>query len=122
MKRGIQILETGHRDGGRSGEPRRAVRMARNPLQFWGPLAVLLVLSAMAIAGPWGVLAWSEYDTLLVTRLSEKAALEVELAALQNRVDLLDPKAADDDLVGELVRRNLGVLHSDEVIITLDED
>jgi hypothetical protein len=103
-------------------KPRGDLRTARDPLEFWGPLSVLLLLGALAVASPWGVLAWGEYDVLLDQRLAEKRALEADLAALQNRVRLLDPEAADDDLVGELVRRNLGVLHSDEVIVIIEEE
>jgi cell division protein FtsB len=36
---------------------------------------------------------------------------------LQNRVGLLDPRHADPDLVGELLRRDLNVAHPDEIIL-----
>ena len=42
-------------------------------------------------------------------------------AELKNRVDLLDPKHADPDLVDELARKDLGVAHQDEVIVPLEK-
>lgn len=83
---------------------------------------ILLVLSGLAIAGPWGVLAWHESARALNDRSGEIAQLEKEIAALENRVDLLNPENVDPDFAGELARRNLGVLHEDEVVITLPED
>lgn len=83
---------------------------------------VVLALVGLAIAGPWGVLAWYESAAALEARTHEAALLEEEIAALQNRVDLLHPDRVDSDLAGELARRNLGVLHPDEVVITLSED
>ena len=44
-----------------------------------------------------------------------------ERAVLQNRVELLDPKHVDPDMVDELVRKELNVVHPDEVIVPLNE-
>ncbi len=98
------------------------VALPGNPLKLWAALLCLLALTGLAIAGPWGVLAWYENAATLETRQAEAAILEEEIAALQNRVDLLDPEHVDSDIVGELARRNLGVLHADEVVIILPED
>lgn len=84
-------------------------------------LALLLVLGGFAIAGPTGLLAWSENLATLEAREARIAELTARRDALSNRVELLDPEAADPDLASELVRRNLGVLHADEVVITLEE-
>lgn len=97
------------------------IRMPGNPVRLWGVLLVLLALTGLAVAGPWGFVALYENSAALEKRQREVALLKEEIAALQNRVDLLDPKAVDSDLVGELARRNLGVLHADEVVITLPE-
>ena len=35
------------------------------------------------------------------------------------QVDALNPNSADPDLVGELIRKNLNVVHPDEVVILL---
>jgi cell division protein FtsB len=84
-------------------------------------LALLLLLTGFAIAGPTGLLAWSENLAALEAREARVAALTEKRDALKNRVELLDPEGADPDLAGELLRRNLGVLHADEVMITLED-
>lgn len=85
-------------------------------------LVALLVLTGFAIAGPTGLLAWSENAQMLDQRKAEIAVLKAERDALRNRVELLDPQAADPDLASELVRKNLGVLHADEVVITIEDE
>ncbi|QFT77950.1 septum formation initiator family protein [Erythrobacter sp. THAF29] len=85
-------------------------------------LFVLLLLTGFAIAGPTGLLAWSENAQTLEHHRAQIAELEAERAALRNRVELLDPRAADPDLASELVRKNLGVLHADEVVITIEDE
>lgn len=83
-------------------------------------LCVLLLVGALAIAGPSGLLAWSENLRLLDERQARIAALESDRAELTQLVDGLNPERADPDLVGELVRPNLNVLHEDEVVLFLD--
>lgn len=83
-------------------------------------LCVLLALAGFAIAGPTGLLAWSENVAALEQRESQIAALSEKRDALRNRVMLLDPEATDPDLASELVRAQLGVIHEDEVVITID--
>ena len=84
-------------------------------------LVVLLALGGLAIAGPSGLLAWSENLRLLDQRTAQLEALQKERAALQNKVALLHPDHADPDMVGELLRSQLNVVHSDEVVIRLDD-
>ncbi|MEE4207179.1 MAG: septum formation initiator family protein, partial [Erythrobacter sp.] len=84
-------------------------------------LALLLVIGGAAVAGPTGLLAWSENLAALEAREARIAALTDRRDALANRVELLDPEAADPDLASELVRRNLGVMHADEVVITIED-
>lgn len=88
----------------------------------WLALGVLLVLAGFAVAGPWGLLAWSENSAALEARQAEIAALAAKRDALRNRVRLLDPEAADPDLASELVREQLGVMREDEVVITLEDE
>lgn len=92
----------------------------REKLAQAGALAFLLFLGGMALAGPSGVLSWGENLSQLEQRQAQIAALEAERAVLENRVALLDPAHVDPDLAGELVRKNLNVLHPDEIVITLD--
>lgn len=80
-------------------------------------LVALLALGAVGLAGPSGLLAWSENSQLLAERQQEVQKLTAERNELRNKVDLLDPKHADPDLVGELLRSKLNVVHPDEVVI-----
>jgi cell division protein FtsB len=85
-------------------------------------LVALLALTGIAVAGPTGLLAWSENVTALEQREAEIAKLSAQRDALRNRVRLLDPEAADPDLASELVREQLGVIHEDDVVITLEDE
>jgi len=84
-------------------------------------LLLLVVLTVSAIAGPTGLLAWAENSDALEQRKARIAVLKAQRDALGNRVELLDPQGADPDLVSELVRKDLGVLHPDEIVITLED-
>lgn len=84
-------------------------------------LAALLVMGGVAIAGPSGLLAWSENLRLLDQRKVQLEKLEAERDALANKVALLNPDHADPDMVGELLRSQLNVVHPDEVVIKLDD-
>lgn len=85
-------------------------------------LAGLLALTGFAIAGPSGLLAWSENSTKLEQHKAHIAQLAEKRDELKNRVDLLDPNAADPDLVGELLRREMNMVHPDEVVIVLEDE
>ena len=85
-------------------------------------LAVIVVgtFAGHAIAGPNGILAWGSYHRALLQRQSELANIERERAQLKHRSDLLDPRKADPDMADELVRKDLGLVRPDEVIVPLD--
>ena len=83
-------------------------------------LGLLLVMGGLAVAGPSGLLAWSENLRLLDERNQQIGSLEEQRAELKNRVALLDPNRADPDLVGELLRGNLNFVHPDEVVVMLE--
>jgi cell division protein FtsB len=87
----------------------------------WRAVAVSLVciMGGYALFGANGVLAWSDYSQRLDERQQKLVDLKKEEAALLNRVQLLNPNRANPDLVDELVRRDLGLAESDEVIIPL---
>ncbi|WP_025292963.1 FtsB family cell division protein [Sphingomonas sanxanigenens] len=87
-----------------------------------GPAFALLVIAffgGYAVLGSNGVLAWSDYKRQIGVRSAELERLKAQKAVLANRVDLLDPRHANPDMVDELVRKELGVAHPDEVIIPL---
>jgi cell division protein FtsB len=95
----------------------RPLKLPRESITQAFALVALLVVGAFALAGPSGLLAWSENSRVLKERRHELRQLSAERDELRNRVDLLDPRHADPDLVGELLRRNLNVAHPDELVI-----
>jgi len=80
-------------------------------------LAALLLMGGMAVAGPSGIFAWSDASTALAQREARIADLRKERDELKQRVDALDPDNADPDMVIETMRRNLNVVHPDDVIL-----
>jgi cell division protein FtsB len=101
------------------GRLRREHRMARESVTQGVALACLLLLAGIALAGPSGVLAWGENQRLLEERRQEIQRLTIERDEIRNRVALLDPRNSDSDLAGELVRRNLNVVHPDEMVMLI---
>jgi cell division protein FtsB len=85
-------------------------------------LALIIVgtFAGHAIAGPNGILAWGGYHRALKERQAELAALDAQRTQLKHHSDLLDPKRADPDMADELVRKDLGLVRPDEVIVPLD--
>jgi cell division protein FtsB len=83
-------------------------------------LIVVGTFAGHAIAGPNGVLAWGGYHRALQERQGELALLEAQRAQMRHRSALLDPRKADPDIADELVRKDLGLVRPDEVIIPLD--
>ena len=53
----------------------------------------------------------------LAQREARIAQLQEQREDLRQRVDALDPDNADPDMVVEMMRRNLNVVHPDEVIL-----
>jgi cell division protein FtsB len=83
-------------------------------------LIVVGTFAGHAIAGPNGILAWGGYHRALKERQGELAKLEQERTQLRHRSALLDPRKADPDIADELVRKDLGLVRPDEVIVPLD--
>jgi len=85
-------------------------------------LALIIVgtFAGHAVAGPNGILAWGGYHRALQERQTELALLEAQRAQMRHRSALLDPRKADPDIADELVRKDLGLVRPDEVIIPLD--
>ena len=96
------------------------VKTQREQIKQGAALAVLLLLTVLTIAGPNGLLSWSENSKALEQRKAQIAALTEQRDALKNRVALLDPDAADPDLIGELLRGQ-NVVHPDEMVVTIEE-
>ncbi len=102
------------------GRPNRIFALIRRAAM--PALAVIIVgtFAGHAIAGANGVLAWGSYHRALQQRQAELAGLEQDRAQLRHRSQLLDPRKADPDMADELVRKDLGLVRPDEVIIPLD--
>ena len=83
-------------------------------------LIVVGTFAGHAIAGPNGILAWGGYHRALKERQTELAQLETQHAQLRHHSALLDPRKADPDMADELVRKDLGLVRPDEVIVPLD--
>ena len=87
------------------------------------PALALIVVGSFAghaIAGPNGILAWGGYHRALKERQAELAQIEQEREQMRHRSALLDPRKADPDMADELVRKDLGLVRPDEVIIPLE--
>ncbi|HEY6815706.1 MAG TPA: septum formation initiator [Croceibacterium sp.] len=95
--------------------------IVRETFGRFGPLGVLLVLGALALMGPYGLLSWGENVAMLDKRESQIAALEAERDELQNLVERLNPDRVDPDLATELLRRKLNVAHPDDYLVELEK-
>jgi cell division protein FtsB len=84
-------------------------------------MLVIAYFLGAAIVGENGVLAWGDYRRAKTVEATRLAQLEAERARLAHRSQLLDPAHADPDLAEELVRRELGLVRPDEVVIPMDE-
>ena len=85
-------------------------------------LALLIIANFLgyAIMGANGILSWGDYRRQKAERLVQLAELSAEKGQLTHRAALLDPQRADPDLIDEMVKRELGVVRPDEVVIPLD--
>ena len=82
----------------------------------WPVVALLVVgtFAGHAIAGPNGLFAWRGYSQQLEARKAERDQLRHKSA-------LLDPRMADPDLADEMVRKDLGLVRTDEVVVPLED-
>ncbi len=86
-------------------------------------LAILIIANFVgyAFVGSNGIFSLGDYRRLKAERSVELAQLEEERTRLAHRAELLDPRRADPDLADEMVRRELGVVRPDEVVISLED-
>ena len=82
-------------------------------------LTLMAFFGAYAVLGPNGILAYGDYKRQLAKREQRFAALDRHREVLKNRVQLLDPDHANPDMVDEMTRKELNVVHPDEVIVPL---
>jgi cell division protein FtsB len=86
-------------------------------------LAILIIANFLgyAIVGANGVMSWGDYRRLKTEKQVELSQLNLERAKLAHRSGLLNPQRADPDLADEMIRRDLGLVRPDEVIIPLKD-
>ena len=89
----------------------------------WPAVALLVVgtFAGHAIAGPNGLFAWRGYSQQLEVRKAELAELKQARSDLRHKSALLDPRKADPDLADEMVRRDLGLVRADEIVVPLED-
>lgn len=82
-------------------------------------LLVIFYFGTHALLGPAGYLALDDIRQEQGELAAKKSMLLARKAALSRDIALLDPRGADPDFADELVRRHLGVIRPDEVIVPL---
>ena len=89
----------------------------------WPAVALLIIANFLgyAIVGSNGILSWGDYRRQKQDKMVELASLHEEQARLSHRAQLLDPRHADPDYADEMVRKELGLVRPDEVVIPLKD-
>ena len=104
-----------------SGKHAKSIGLIRRAAMPALALLVVGTFAGHAIAGPNGLFAWRGYAQQLEVRKTELASLQAERAQLKHKSALLDPRRADPDLADEMVRKDLGLVRSDEVVVPLED-
>lgn len=84
-------------------------------------MLVILYFGVHALFGSSGYLALDDIRRSKAELVAHQAVLAQRKAALSRDIDLLDPRGADPDFADELVRRHLGVIRPDELIVPLED-
>jgi cell division protein FtsB len=84
-------------------------------------MLVILYFGVHALFGSSGYLALDDIRRSKAELLAQQETLAQRKAALSRDIDLLDPRGADPDFADELVRRHLGVIRPDELIVPLEQ-
>lgn len=82
-------------------------------------LLVAIYFGSHALFGATGILAREDIRRQKAELVNANHALVASKAALAQRIALLEPRAVDPDYADELVRRHLGVVRPDEVIVPI---
>ena len=98
-----------------------AVRQIRLSLPKLLIAAMLFYFLFTALLGENGLAQWSTVRLERDALAARLATLTAERERLTRHAALLDPAAADPDLVEELVRRDLGLMRPDEIVIATAE-
>jgi cell division protein FtsB len=89
----------------------------------WPAVALLIIANFLgyAIVGANGILSWGDYRRQKAERLVELSSLQQEQGKLAHRAKLLDPNNADPDYADEMIRKELGLVRPDEVVIPIKD-
>ena len=98
--------------------PFQLARAAALPAACVGVIAYFLF---HAVSGNAGLFAWQQYKVERVAVDADAARVAAAKATLQRQVALLDPHHVDRDYADERVRRDLGVVGANEVVIPLPD-
>ena len=96
---------------------RSTLALIRSAAPYALVVLVITYFASSAMLGTNGILALGDYKRQHAERSAELTALSAERLRLERRAALLDPKRVDPDMADELVRRELGLLRPDEVIL-----
>lgn len=82
-------------------------------------LLIIIYFGVHALFGPSGYFALDDIRHDRARFEARHHQLEQRKAALQRDIILLNPRGADPDFADELVRRHLGVIRPDELVVPL---
>ncbi len=99
----------------------RPFALARAAMLPTACIIIIVYFAVHAVTGNTGLIAWQGYKAQHAAVAAEAARVAADKAALARQVALLDPHHVDRDLADELVRRDLGAIRADEVILPLPD-
>ncbi len=82
---------------------------------------MLAGIIAWLLFGSTGLFAWNDYSRALDQRQAELVLLQERQRMLENHLRLLNPRHVDPDLAEERVRRDLNLLHPDDIVVPLPD-
>jgi len=83
-------------------------------------LLIMLYFGTHALFGPAGYFALDDIRSERAELVEQRAVMLERRILLSRDIELLDPHGTDPDFADELVRRHLGVVRPDEVIVPLE--
>jgi cell division protein FtsB len=92
-------------------------RIKRGGLRQALAAVLLLAMGGVAVAGPSGIVTWSDSQRLIEQRQAEIDQLTADRDALKNKVGLLDPNHPDADYAGQLIKQRLNFVSKDEKVM-----
>lgn len=96
--------------------------ISRNVGQAWGTVAWLFLIAYFAVhafQGDSSLAALKELDLQHVSLKAEAQSVLSERQALEMKVSKMGGSEIDPDMLEELVRKNLGFTHPDEVVVLI---